>query len=254
MHPATSPHPCAVAPIPGLRLDHLVIAADTLEQGVRWCEGVLGVTPGPGGRHPLMGTHNRLLRLAGPCGHPAGSGPAGMPVAAEAPAYLEIIAIDPQAPPPPHPRWFGLDRRPPGAPPQLVHWVLRVQSLTEAAQGLREAGVEPGTRWSMSREHPQGAFVWQLTVPADGMPPAGGAVPSLIEWSSEHPAARMPPSGLAWSSLSLSDVPAAARPWLAAPGVGWADAAVQGSQAAGLSAVLLGPRGRVVLRGPVSAG
>ena len=46
------------------RIDHLVVAASSLDQGVAWCEATLGVTPGPGGEHPLMGTHNRLLRVA----------------------------------------------------------------------------------------------------------------------------------------------------------------------------------------------
>ena len=45
------------------KVDHLVVMADSLDQGVAWCEAVLGVTPGPGGEHPLMGTHNRLLRV-----------------------------------------------------------------------------------------------------------------------------------------------------------------------------------------------
>jgi hypothetical protein len=49
---------------PSSTVDHLVVAADSLEQGVKWCEETLGVTPGPGGQHPLMGTHNRLLRVA----------------------------------------------------------------------------------------------------------------------------------------------------------------------------------------------
>ena len=44
-------------------LDHLVIMANTLNEGVAWCEATLGVTPGPGGEHPLMSTHNRLLRI-----------------------------------------------------------------------------------------------------------------------------------------------------------------------------------------------
>ena len=75
-------------------VDHLVVAAATLEQGVAWCEARLGVTPGPGGRHVLFGTHNRLLKIA-------------TPVFSD--AYLEIIAIDPEAPPQRRPRWFGLD-------------------------------------------------------------------------------------------------------------------------------------------------
>ena len=34
-------------------VDHLVIAAATLDEGVAWCEATLGVTPGPGGRHAI---------------------------------------------------------------------------------------------------------------------------------------------------------------------------------------------------------
>ena len=65
-------------------IDHLVIAANNLAEGVDWCEHTLGVSPGPGGEHALFGTHNRLLRLA------TGSGQ---------PCYLEIIAINPDATP-----------------------------------------------------------------------------------------------------------------------------------------------------------
>ena len=51
-------------PTSAAQLDHLVVMATTLDQGVAWCEATLGVTPGPGGEHPLMGTHNRLLSIA----------------------------------------------------------------------------------------------------------------------------------------------------------------------------------------------
>jgi hypothetical protein len=76
-------------------VDHLVVAAATLEQGVAWCEATLGVTPGPGGRHALMGTHNRLLNL----------GSAAFPH-----SYLEIIAIDPEAPAPGHAAGQAVER------------------------------------------------------------------------------------------------------------------------------------------------
>ena len=36
-------------------LDHLVVAAPTLAQGVAWCEQALGLTPGPGGRRSAGG-------------------------------------------------------------------------------------------------------------------------------------------------------------------------------------------------------
>ena len=64
------------------QIDHLVVLASSLDEGAQWCEAVLGVTPGPGGEHALMGTHNRLLSLASPA-YPQ--------------AYLELIAINPGA-------------------------------------------------------------------------------------------------------------------------------------------------------------
>ena len=75
-------------------LDHLVVVAATLDEGVAWCERTLGITPGPGGQHPLMGTHNRLFSITSP----------DFPL-----AYFEIIAIDPAAPDPGRRRWFDMD-------------------------------------------------------------------------------------------------------------------------------------------------
>ena len=49
---------------PDAELDHLVVAAATLEQGCDWLESGLGVRPQPGGKHVAMGTHNALLRLS----------------------------------------------------------------------------------------------------------------------------------------------------------------------------------------------
>ena len=44
------------------QIDHLVVAAHTLEQGVQWCEATLGITPEAGGEHSQFGTHNKLFK------------------------------------------------------------------------------------------------------------------------------------------------------------------------------------------------
>ena len=70
------------------QIDHLVVAAHTLEQGVQWCEATLGITPEAGGEHSQFGTHNKLFKIATPA-HPL--------------AYFEIIAINPGAKGPANP-------------------------------------------------------------------------------------------------------------------------------------------------------
>ena len=115
-------------------LDHLVIAARTLDEGVAWCEARLGITPAAGGRHTLMSTCNRLFSIASP----------------QAPrAYGEIIAIDRDAPEPGRTRWFDLDspdmhRRLDGGP-QLITGPCAAMTSRRGASGC-------GTReWSAAR-------------------------------------------------------------------------------------------------------
>jgi hypothetical protein len=70
----------SIASANGLKtqIDHIVVVAQTLEQGIAWCEATLGITPQPGGDHPQFGTHNRIFKIATP----------NFPL-----AYFEIIAI-----------------------------------------------------------------------------------------------------------------------------------------------------------------
>ncbi len=164
-----------------MELDHLVVGAATLEEGVAWCERVLGVTPGPGGKHALMGTHNRLLNISGPL-HPR--------------AYLEIIAIDPEAPPPGRARWFDLDqpalRERLAEGPGLIHWVSRVPNLDAALANWRGEGVDAGEPVEASR----GNLRWRIALREDGRRLRREALPVLIEWGEVHPADGMPVSGV----------------------------------------------------------
>lgn len=148
--------------------DHLVLAARDLAQGAAWLEERLGVPLAGGGKHARMGTHNRLLGL--------GEG-----------LYLELIAIDPQAPLPGRPRWFGLDRShelPPDRP-RLVHWVARSEDIGREAAGSAE---ELGEILPMERDD----YRWRITVPPDGHLPGAGLVPTLIQWDVPfHPAQQL---------------------------------------------------------------
>ena len=128
-------------------LDHLVVAARSLDHGVAWCEAALGVTPGPGGRHALMGTHNRLVNLSSDT-YPN--------------SYLEIIAIDPEAPPPGRTRWYDLDDEALQAAlaegPQLIHWVARSSNLQADLRALSAAGWDGGEAIHVER----GELRWQI--------------------------------------------------------------------------------------------
>lgn len=177
------------------QLDHLVIGARSLAEGVAWCEATLGVVPGPGGEHAVFGTHNRLLQLA--C--------EGAPN-----AYLEIIAINPDATPTqaaPAQRWFDLDspamHRALGEHgPQLIHWVARVPDLKAALLTCLAQGIDRGAALQASRPTPQGLLAWQISVREDGQRLFDGSLPTLIQWGDTHPAATMPASGLRLQRLS----------------------------------------------------
>lgn len=172
-----------------LRLDHLAVVAADLDTGVVAVEAALGVTLAPGGQHPHMGTHNRLLNLGE--------------------AYLEVIAPDPAQPRPGHPRWFSMDRF--TGPPRLTNWICATDDLDAA---LREAPEGAGVATPLSR----GDFRWRIAIPADGTLPFDDAFPSLIQWEgTAHPALRLPDAGVRLTGLTLiHPLPETLRAWLSA--------------------------------------
>lgn len=151
-------------------IDHLVITAPTLTAGEEYVRQALGVRLEAGGEHPRMGTHNCLLRL--------GDG-----------LFLEVIAINPEAPPPDRPRWFQLDAPAWNVQPRLATWVARTNNIhaAVAASPLAHGEIQPMTR---------GQLHWLITIPADGSLPLQGAAPTLIEWQAQpHPASKLPDLG-----------------------------------------------------------
>ena len=174
------------------RIDHVIVAARTLDDGVAWCEATLGITPGPGGVHALMGTHNRLFSVATP-GHSR--------------AYFEIIAIDPQAGAPGRKRWFDLDDASMHDAlergPRLVHWAAGVGDIARALALWSVRGIDAGRAVAATRDTQGGTLRWQISVRDDGRRLFGGALPTLIEWGGAHPTDTMPPSGVTLSGLRL---------------------------------------------------
>ncbi|MGH8849355.1 MAG: VOC family protein [Casimicrobiaceae bacterium] len=207
-------------------LDHLVVAADTLEQGEEHLEALLGVQPQRGGRHVAMGTHNSLVQLGPRC-------------------FLEVIAIDPDAAAPARPRWFDLDRPAMRAllaqSPRLIHWAARTEDI-EASR--RACPIDPGPMHPMAR----GSFRWRITVPDDGHRPGDGVLPTLIQWDdARHPADELTDTGLRIASLAAAHPePAAVRASLASLGLS-ETLKVTFAAAPRLAAMLSTPRGNVTL-------
>lgn len=217
------------------RIDHLVVGAATLDEGVAWCEATLGVVPGPGGEHPLMGTHNRLLRVA-TVDYPQ--------------AYLEIIAVQPGRLPQRTRRWFDLDDEVLQARlrrdgPRLIHLVAQVPDARAAVAALAPAGIDAGEVVQASRLTPRGPLEWQITVRADGRRLFQGGLPTLIEWGAVHPAAGMPESGVTLHAVNMRhpDLSALRQ---AHQAIGLQRVSLQAGEPA-LQAVLETPLGRVTL-------
>lgn len=202
-----------------LRLDHLVISAEALDQALPALAPLFRVPLAPGGEHALMGSHNRLLSL----------GPD---------EYLEVIAINPAAPPPAQPRWFGLDRF--EGPARLTHFVCAGDDM---AQMLALAPPGAGRATALAR----GDLRWQMAVTETGRLPFDDAFPALISWEgSAHPAQRLPDHGLRLTRLTLHHpapdaLSAALRPLLQDPRID----ILPGPR--GLSARLSSPFGEICL-------
>ena len=168
-------------------LDHIVVAADSLDAGIAWVAERLGAEPVRGGQHAAMGTHNALLRLGARC-------------------YLEVIAVDPDAPPPARRRWFSLDepdmKARIAAAPALITWAMRTASLANACARVPDLG----DILSMSRD----GFRWKIAVPDDGALAWGGVLPTAIQWEEgddgevRHPCDVLPDSGCELVALKLS--------------------------------------------------
>lgn len=206
----------------GVQLDHLVYAVRDLDAGIASIERLIGVRAAMGGKHTGRGTHNALLSL--------GTG-----------SYLEIIAPDPEQPPPSEPRAFGLDRL---REPRLVTWAVRVPDMDDRASKAVVAGYDPGPIVPLSRRLPDGGELrWRLTLPA--IRSGDGLVPFMIEWApGPHPSQTAPAGAMLVDLQGEHPRPDSIHPLLGAIGV---QLPIIESARPALIATIEGPNGTVLL-------
>ena len=228
------------------QIDHLVLAATTLEQGVQWCEERLGITPGAGGEHALFGTHNRLFKIA----------TSKFPM-----AYFEIIAINPAASAQKrnaNKRWFDLDDAALQASiakePALIHFVVNTTDVQLARNTWKAQGLDTGPVVHAHRRTGKGKLNWQITVRDDGQRLFDGTLPTLIQWGKPeaaepmrlHPRHSLPRSGVSLQTITVSH-PSSEKLTKAFEAVHLKDIEVSNGEAT-ISATLQTPKGLVVLQ------
>ena len=164
------------------KIDHLVIGAASLKQGIDYVAELLGVNIPFGGVHLKMGTHNHLMQLGNN-------------------TFLEVIAINNEIEPPNSPRWYGLDdpfiRQQISVKPTLLTWVVNTKNIKELIEmtSFSLGNVELINRGELS---------WYFGLPEDGRLLAGGMLPYAIEWHSDiHPSQNMVNLGCKLQSLEI---------------------------------------------------
>jgi hypothetical protein len=143
-----------------LKLDHISVIAPSLAEGVSHVRACLDLDVPFGQRHAYMGTHNHLLQLGDT-------------------VYLEIVALDPEADGPGHPRWFGLDdqkkvRSDWDEGRRLRSWVARTDAIDAITAG--HSGI-----FGKKVPLPAVNSSFDFAIPDDGSLPLDGAAPYVID-------------------------------------------------------------------------
>lgn len=171
--------PCASA------LDHLLIGAPTLEDGIAWFEDRTGVRAARGGAHPGLGTWNAVASL----------GPA---------QYVEIIAPDPGQP---GVETFYVPDLRGFKEPRIATWAAGTDMPISSFTSDLPHGIVCDPPRRGSRVRPDGArLAWSLAFPKDAIRRSyDGMLPFFIEWEAgcPHPGLSAP-SGLRLLSMSIA--------------------------------------------------
>ena len=164
------------------KLDHVVIAANNLDEGTSYVENKLNVKLSNIGYHRDMGTHNRVVKISKS-------------------VYLEVISIDPNCGHLNSKRWFNLDslklQSQLRKSPQVIGYVIENVDIKILKY------YEPFFKAS------RGEYKWKFAMPginasilAD-QTHLNGIIPSLINWESEKPINKMQDNHLNLEKLEI---------------------------------------------------
>jgi hypothetical protein len=166
----------AAARKPHARIDHIILGAADLDHATQAFEGMTGVRPVYGGKHPT-GTHNALVSLGDQ-------------------TYLEIIAVQPSAPPP-----ASLPNLADFESPTPIGWAVTADDGSALRYHLVAAGFEFTENEDGARTMPSGTTLhWQTFGLAKDIDEA----PFFILWTPEtpHPSSTSP-SGCSLKRLAI---------------------------------------------------
>lgn len=165
------------------KIDHIVIGANDLDQGVAFIEKKLNATLPRASKHADMSTHNCVASTGND-------------------SFIEILSIDPEAPTPIRARWFDMDnprvKEKFQQSPCAYHWVVGTSDLDAV---IKNSPVPLGEVVKFTR----GERSWRLTIPSDGSLQEEGLIPTFIEWSpGQHPSSGMTDLGLELQEVVLT--------------------------------------------------
>ena len=164
------------------KLDHIVFAASTLEEGTAFIEKKLQVKLSNIGYHKDMGTHNRVVKISES-------------------VYLEVISIDPNSVTTKYQRWFNLD-------------CPKLQSHLKMSPHVIGYVIESDDKKILKYYEPffkasRGEYKWQFSMPSTksnnlvDQSYRNGIMPSLINWESGKPINKMKNNHLDLQKLEI---------------------------------------------------
>ena len=164
------------------KLDHIVFAASSLEEGTNFIENKLNSKLSDVGYHDFMGTHNRVIKV-------------------DKSIYLEVIAINPSSEAPKEDRWFNLDnpklQQKLQNSPQIIGYVIETDDKEILKHFCTPIKASRGDyKWNFAIPNLESKFLDLKLIQS-------GIIPNLISWKSNKPILQMKDSDFNLNKIEI---------------------------------------------------